>query len=77
MVDQPSSKPLSNPFGRVFAVATALAPCAVLAGAVMVLNPGAQFERGLIIGCRGRSANDGRVYSWRQIRAGCHCQPHI
>ena len=47
MVDQPSSKPLSNPFGRVFAVATALAPCAVLAGAVLVLNPGAQFERGL------------------------------
>jgi hypothetical protein len=47
MVDQPSSKPNSNPFGRVFAVATALAPCAVLAGAVMVLNPGAQFERGL------------------------------
>ena len=47
MVDQPSSKPLSNPFGRVFAVATALAPGAVLAGAVIVLNPGAQFERGL------------------------------
>lgn len=47
MVDQPSSKPLSNPFERVFAAATALAPCAVLAGSVMILNPGAQFERGL------------------------------
>ncbi|MBY0224717.1 MAG: hypothetical protein K2Q28_02805 [Hyphomicrobium sp.] len=43
MVDQPSSKPLSRPF----AVATALAPCVVLAGAIVVLNPGAQFERGL------------------------------
>ena len=77
MVDQPSSKPLSNPFGRVFAVATALSPCAVLAGAVMVLNPGAQFERGL----SSAAAVEGRMmaaaYSWRKIRAGCHCQPHI
>ncbi len=47
MVDQPSSKPLSSPFGRFFAAAIALAPAAVLATAVMVLNPGAQFERGL------------------------------
>lgn len=47
MVDQPPSKPLSSPFGRLFAAAIALAPAAVLATAVMVLNPSAQLERGL------------------------------
>ncbi len=47
MVDQPSSKPLLSPAGRFLAAAIALAPGVVLVGAVTVLNPGAQFERGL------------------------------
>jgi hypothetical protein len=47
MVDQPSRTPRFSSSGRFFAAAIALAPAAVLAGAVTVLNPGAQFERGL------------------------------
>ncbi len=42
MVGQPSNKPL-----RRHAFAAGLAPIAVLAGAVTLLNPGDQLERGL------------------------------
>jgi hypothetical protein len=47
MVGQPVDKPNSRTLGRVIAASVALAPAGVLAGAVMILNPSAQLERGL------------------------------
>jgi hypothetical protein len=47
MVGQPSSKSQLHSFGSLTAASVALAPALVLAGAVAVLNPGVQFERGV------------------------------
>lgn len=47
MVDHPSHNALARPAGRAIAASVALAPAVVFAAAVFVLNPSAQFERGL------------------------------
>lgn len=47
MVGQPSSTLQRLRTGRLTAASIALAPALVLAGAVVVLNPGVQFERGV------------------------------